>query len=167
MQCPTRTLHLTVLLPLPLPCFSTPTPKFLLVCPALSLPRHEGKARLIGRFIPTPFSYFSPQVILGLAAIRKVKGASPRAEASSILSGCQGFEYLLLAQGTFYHIMVQGKWLCEMPPHQLFTTTCAQSFPWGSSLMGRIEGAGRSNINPTSSQKETQLDRIEPRNVNV
>ena len=112
---PNSTLHLTVLLPLPLPCFSTPTPKFLLVCPALSPPRHEGKARLIARFIPTPFSCVSPQVILGLAAIKKVEEASPRAEASSILNGCQGFEYLLLAQVTFYHIMVQGKWLCEMP----------------------------------------------------
>ena len=129
IQCPTHTLHLTVLLPHPLLCFSIPTPKLLLVCPALSLPRHEGKARLIGRFIPTPFSYFSPQVILGLAAVKKVEGASPRAEASSILNGCQGFEYLLLAQVTFYHIMVQGKWLCEMPPHQLFTTICTQSFP--------------------------------------
>lgn len=52
-------------------------------------------------------------------------------------------------------------------PHQLFTTTCTQSFPWGSSLVGRIEGAGGSNINPTSSQKEAQLDRIEPQNVDV
>lgn len=129
IQCPTCTLHLTVLLPLPLPCFSTTTPKLSLVCPALSLPRREGKARLIGRFIPTPVSYFSPQVILGLAAVKKVEGAPPRAEASSILNGCQGFEYLLLAQVTFYHIMVQGKWLCEMPPHKLFTTTCTQSFP--------------------------------------
>ena len=33
--------------------------------------------------------------------------------------------------------------------------------------MGRIEGAGGSNINPTSSQKEAQLDKVEPQNVNV
>lgn len=125
---PNRTLHLTVLLPLPLPCFSTPTPKFLLVCPALSLPRHEGKLDLLGGSFQLHSSTFLPGYS-GIASI-KSRRSIPRAEASSILNGCQGFEYLLLAQEHSIYNGPEGKWLCEMPPtHQLFTTTCTQSFP--------------------------------------